>query len=262
MTVQTDSIPNIRIIVPIATAGFRDQTSIDLLASPGIEVSFEHLSSGPVSIESAVDEVLSGPGIISAAVAAEADGCDAIVIDCMLDPALDAVREAVSIPVIAPGETTMSIAAEGNKGFSIVTVLDRQDRLFRLKARTYALEQAVRSVRSIDVPVLALDKDTDATLKRTIAESIIAIEEDGAESIIFGCTGMLGLGEPLQDALRQAGHAATVQDPLLVAVRAAEQAVRSQSTHSKLDHPFPQRKGFKGMHEWPGLKALLSDTTL
>jgi len=233
---------------------------MDLLAHKGVEIAFEHLEAGPVSIESAIDEVLSGPGVICTAVAAQDNGFDAIVIDCMLDPALDAVREAVSIPVIAPGETTMSLAVERGESFSIVTVLDRQQRLFQLKARQYGLESALRSVRSIDVPVLALDADSSVTLTRTIDESCKAIEEDGAQSIIFGCTGMLGLGQPVEAALKRAGHRVTVQDPLLVAVRVAENAVRTHSTHSKSDHPYPQRKGYKGMHEWPGLKRLLTDS--
>lgn len=234
---------------------------MDVLAAEGAEVSFEHLLAGPVSVESAVDEVLAGPGVISAAVRAEADGFDAIVIDCMLDPALDAVREAVSIPVIAPGETTMSLAVAAGHSFAIVTVLDRQDRLFRLKARLYGVENSLTSVRSIDVPVLALDNDSSITLTRSIDECTKAVEQDGAQCIIFGCTGMLGLGQPVADALIKAGYDIPVQDPLLVAVREAVNVVRRGTTHNKSDYPFPQRKGYNGMKEWPGLKPLLSDST-
>jgi allantoin racemase len=54
-----------------------------------------------------VDEVLAAPGVVDAAIKAEADGAEAVVIDCMLDPGLDAAREAVSIPVIGCGEAAM-----------------------------------------------------------------------------------------------------------------------------------------------------------
>ena len=34
-----------------------------------------------------------------------------MIIDCMLDPGLPAVREKVTIPVIGPGQTAMHLAA-------------------------------------------------------------------------------------------------------------------------------------------------------
>ena len=49
---------------------------------------------------------------------------DAVVIDCMGDPALGAAREATSIPVLGPAQTSMHLAALLAHSFSIVTVLD------------------------------------------------------------------------------------------------------------------------------------------
>ncbi|MCP4321048.1 MAG: hydrogenase expression protein HupH, partial [Alteromonadales bacterium] len=42
---------------------------------------------------------------IKQAIKAERAGADAIIIDCMGDPGLNACREAVSIPVIGPCQT-------------------------------------------------------------------------------------------------------------------------------------------------------------
>ena len=50
------------------------------------------IKQGPASIESAVDEVLAAPGVVDSAIKAEEDGVQAVVIDCMLDPGLDAAR--------------------------------------------------------------------------------------------------------------------------------------------------------------------------
>ncbi|MGY9032866.1 MAG: aspartate/glutamate racemase family protein, partial [Rhodobacterales bacterium] len=77
-------------MTPIITKGFRDAEAIDALAPDGVVLSQVTLERGPASVESAVDEVLAGPGVVDAACRAEADGVDAVVIDCMLDPALEA----------------------------------------------------------------------------------------------------------------------------------------------------------------------------
>ena len=94
----------VHVITPIVTSGFR----VTALPAPdGCKVTNAQIKLGPASIESAVDEVLAAPGVVEAAIKAESDGAQAVVIDCMLDPGLDAAREAVSIPVIGCGEAAM-----------------------------------------------------------------------------------------------------------------------------------------------------------
>ncbi len=248
--------PHVRILVPITSEGFRGDSVAQTFAGADFDVSSAFLKSGPVSVESAIDEALAGPGLISAAIAAEGDGADSIVIDCMLDPALDALREAVAIPVVGCGEANMRAAAKGGR-FSIVTVLDRQERLFRQKARLYGVEEALVSVRSIAVPVLDLNADRNVTVARTVQASVDAARKDDIQAIVFGCTGMLGLGEPLGEALKAYGLAVSVYDPLPYAVVAAAEMVVNGVAHSKGDYPYPERKGFDGLSDWPNLAALL-----
>ena len=118
---------------------------------------------GPASIESAVDEVLAAPGVVDAAIMAEADGAQAVVIDCMLDPGLDAAREAVSIPVIGCGEAAMRAAGAP---FAVVTVLQRQERAFADLARKYGLADRMTGTIGIGVPVLALETDRETRSRR------------------------------------------------------------------------------------------------
>lgn len=256
-TLNSNHKPHVRIIVPITSQGFRDRVLAEEFTQTSCELSVSFLKSGPVSVESAVDETLAGPGLLAAAVDAEADGCDAIVIDCMLDPALDALREAVAIPVVGSGEANMKRASEGGRRFSIVTVLDRQERLFRGKARQYGLEPNLVSVRSIAVPVLDLNGDKALTLTRTVLQSRAAIADDGAQAIVFGCTGMLGLGGPVRDRLKAEGYEVPIFDPLPYALEVAAGCARDGIAHSKIDYPYPARKGFDGLSDWPSLAALL-----
>ena len=207
------------------------------------------VTKGPASIESAVDEVLAAPGVVDSAIKAEADGAQAVVIDCMLDPGLDAAREAVSIPVIGCGEAAMRAA--GAK-FAVVTVLQRQERAFADLARRYGLADRMTEIIGIGVPVLALETDRETALAATIEGSRSAVER-GAISVVFGCTGMLGFADEVSRAL----DGIKVIDPLPNAITAAHEAIQSGQTTDKAVYPYPDAKPIVGFREWTALDALM-----
>lgn len=204
---------------------------------------------GPASIESAVDEVLAAPGVVNAAIGAEAEGARAVIVDCMLDPGLDAAREAVSIPVIGCGEAAMLRAG---RQFGIVTVLQRQERAFRDLARKYGLVDFMTGTTGIGIPVLALETDRIHAIEATIAGSREAITK-GAELIIFGCTGMLGFAEEVSTAL----NGIEVIDPLPNAISTAHAAVLSAQKTDKSVYPDPEAKRVSGFEQWTELDALM-----
>lgn len=248
------SPPKIHIVSPLISKGFRDLEAIKTLVGPSCSISLHHLERGPASVESAVDEMLAAPGVVNAAIMAEAQGADAIVIDCMLDPGLEAAREAVSIPVIGAGEAGLQAAAAFGV-FSVVTVLQRQDRLFQALARRLGLSENMASVRGIGVPVLALTQDRTDAVARTIDQGRDAQREDKAKAIVFGCTGMLGFAPAVASALGWSD--ARVIDPLPNAILAAIEATK----HPAPRYPAPERKEVLGFDGWPALhKTLLPET--
>lgn len=241
----------VHIITPIITDGFRDDAPLAAVVPPGCRISSTRLERGPASVESAVDEVLAGPGVIDAALRAESAGADAVVIDCMLDPALEAAREAVAVPVVGCGEAAMAAAA-ANGPFAIVTVLARQEPAFRALAARHGLADGLVGVRGIGMPVLALEREAEAAIAATVREARQAVEQDGARTIVFGCTGMLGFGPPVAAAL---DGAAEVIDPLPFAVARAHAAATGDAAGTSRPAPKPKRvAGFEG---WPALAALM-----
>jgi allantoin racemase len=183
--------------------------------------------------------------------AAEASGSDAVIIDCMLDPGLPAVREKVAIPVIGPGQTSMHLAATLGDRFSIVTIVTGLVPALRRRARDYQLSDRLASVRAIDVPVLELEQDQQASVPLLLEQAILALEQDGADVIVLGCTGMAGLAESVHQGLGEQGHPeAPVIDPGLAALKQAEAMVDLGLTHSKRTYPLPPRKTLIG---FPGL---------
>lgn len=236
----------VHVITPIVAEGFR---GTELPAPDGCRVTNAQISQGPASIESSVDEVLAAPGVVNAAIKAEADGAGAVVIDCMLDPGLDAAREAVLIPVIGCGEAAMRAASAP---FAVVTVLQRQERAFSDLARKYGLANEMKGTIGIGIPVLALEANREYAIAATIRGAEAAMEV-GAEVIIFGCTGMLGFAEDVSNLL----GGARVIDPLPNAIVAAHAAVENAQLTDKSSYPAPESKPVAGFTEWAALDALM-----
>ncbi len=249
----------LRVITPIISRGFRDEDPLRAAVPEGCTLSHVFLDHGPASVESAVDEVLAGPGVINAALTAEAERIEAIVIDCMLDPALDAAREVVAIPVFGCGEVGLLAAAEHPGTFSIVTVLQRQERDFRALAARYGVGEKLASVRGINVSVLDLERDRETAVAATIREARLAAEEDGATAIVFGCTGMLGFDAPVATAM--GWSADRVIDPLPLAIRTANAAVSAGQGTDKTRFPAPDPKEIRGFDAWPLLTATMAGTS-
>ncbi len=237
---------HVRVVTPITTQGFRHADAAAGLESEGVKVDLVDIKTGPGSIECNYEIMMSQPGTIARVIEAEQQGADAVVIDCMGDPALFGARECVSIPVIGPMQSAMGLAAMLGHKFSVVTVLRRIVPMIETQAAVYGLTGKLASARSVDIPVLELEKDMAATRRALIAEAKRAVLEDGADYIIFGCTGMLGCADAVYEGLLKEGLNVPVIDPVPTAVNLAAAVVRSKLTHSKQAFPAPPKKAMTG----------------
>lgn len=209
-------------------------------ARPDVEISIVSLEKGPASIESAYEEEVAAPHILQRVKEAEKKGFDAVIIDCFGDPALDAAKELVDIPVVGPCQSSMAIASTLGDKFSVVTVLDRLVPLVWRNAKGYGFEGKMASVRSVEVPVLDLEKKRDEVRTALLRESRKALKEDGVDTLILGCTGMIGMARELQEALN-----VPVVDPGVAPLKLAEILVDLKLSQSKLVYPKPPQKEIK-----------------
>lgn len=237
---------HVRIIVPITTRGFRRPEVLKALECPGVSVSHAEIDTGPGSIECEFEAAVAGPGTVAKIIEAERDGVDAVVIDCMGDPGLRPARETVSIPVLGPGQTGMLVAAMFGHKFSVVTVLRRLRPSFENTAALAGLSSKLASVRSVDIPVLELEADLARTEAMLVEEAIKAVEQDGAEAIIFGCTGLLGCAAAVREGLLARSIDVPVIDPIPNAVMVAAAMARVGLAQSKLTYPMPPAKQLIG----------------
>ena len=239
----------IRIIVPVVRTQPRSEPLEDYLnrlrklagISDNIELESVSVERGPSSIESRYDAIMASPDILRLIKEGEAEGADAVVVSCMGDPGVMAGKELVKIPVLGPCETSLLVASSLGDKTSIITVLENEVCAIWDNVRAYELSQKVASVRAINIPVLELRKDTNRTLNALVEESKKAIKEDGAKTIILGCTGMTGLGKKLAEKLD-----VPVLDPLLVTLKFAEMLLCLGLKQSKLTFPSPPLKKIFG----------------
>lgn len=215
-------------------------------ARPDTEISVALPDKGPASIESWYDVGVAVPGVVRRIVEAEKDGVDAVIIDCVLDAGLDAAREMVSIPVIGPGETAMHVAAMLGHRFSVITMLDSAAPMFDRHATRTGVAERLVSVRAVNIPVLELG-DTERVIKALTEQSVMAVRDDGAHVIVFGCTGMIGLAGDVNKGLKDRGIAdVPVIDPAILAVKVAEALAGMGLSHSKRTYPYPPEKEIIG----------------
>ncbi|WP_332302839.1 aspartate/glutamate racemase family protein [Rhizobium sp. GR12] len=237
-----DNIVYVRVVSPLVTRGFRKLADLKALEYPGISLSHAEIATGPGSIESEFEAAMSVPGTLLEVVRAEREGVDAVIIDCMGDPGLRPAREISGMLVLGPCQTGMHAAAMLGHKFSIITVMRRLKPSFENTAALCALSTKLASVRSVDIPVLDLEMNMAETLRRLIEEGRKAVEEDGAEALIFGCTGLMGCAAGLRAGLLAKGIDVPVIDPIPTAISIAYGLVLAGLSQSRTTYPKPPEK--------------------
>lgn len=233
----------IKIVIPIISDIFNEEIIKEAkqFVSPDTEIDVQHLDKGTASIESVYDEALAAPDIISKVVQAEKDGFQGVFVDCFGDPGVDAAREMVSIPVVGGFQPAALLACMVSDSWSVVSVLSSVVPMIKNLARKQGIESNVASVRHINTPVLELT-DKEMLKEKLMEQIVIAREDDGAEAIVLGCTGMMGLAKSLEEAAAAKGIPVPVIDPTGAAMGFLEMQIRNKISPSKITYPVPGDK--------------------
>ena len=210
--------------------------ALQAFLSPGVALETRTPEGGPESIESMWEEYLSVPPLMEMAVELEREGFDALIPGCFGDPGLDGLRELVSIPVVGIGAAGMYTAATLGHKFGIISPLDADIPAMENLAHHYRLMDKLASVRGLNIPVLDLNADRDATFNRAVEVGRAMIEDDRADVLVTGCGTLSFRAEELQQAL-----GVPVVNPLRSALLMAELLVSSGLSHSKRTWPTPRK---------------------
>lgn len=154
---------------------------------------------------------------------------DAVVLAGFGNVGVNALKEALAIPVVSISEATMAVASLMGHKFTTVTMLRQfipyQEDLVRL----YGFKDKCASCRAININVEAAATERERTLKELTEEMLRVAREDGAEVLILACAGLCGYEDELTERVGM-----PVLDPVVVAVKVAEMMAETGLIHSKV----------------------------
>ena len=198
-------------------------------ASPGTELIGVTTKGGTRNIDSAFGDYLSGSYAIRTCLeAVPLHAPDALVLAGFGRVGIDALKEALTIPVVSISEASMAMACLLGHRFTTLTMLQQFVPYQQDLVRLYGFEAKCASVRAIDVNVEECVTNRTKTLAQLTAEIKKIVAEDRAEVVILACAGLCGYDAELS---RRAGI--PVLDPVAVAVKVAEGFVALGLAHSK-----------------------------
>ena len=158
------------------------------------------------------DRGMTAMGYLDCAIQAQKSGYDAVFINTFGDYGIDEMKSALSIPVVGAGEATMSMACNLGRRFSIVTIWPpKKNFLYTERLRNCAMENRCASLRNVltdqeaqdvasgDDAVVRMRAGDESVLERILAQINLAIEQDGADTIVLGCTCMAPIGPIIAD---------------------------------------------------------------
>ncbi len=185
-------------------------------AQPQTEIVTVNPTRGPRSIEGYLDAVVAAEVTLELLLA-QREAYDAFIIACFSAHGLHAAREQLTAPVFGIGEAAMLMACTLGHRFSVLTQPARSKPAVEDVVRGHGLWQRCASVRTVDMPVLALGDDEAATLVCFADAGRRALKVDGAEVLVLGCAGLAGFDKELE---RELG--VPVLDGVACAVKLAE----------------------------------------
>lgn len=226
----------VRIIVPANTQNFNKRIldAVEPVIPPDFEVDIKNISEGNDCIQNRYNLTQNALPVVDLARKTEKEGYDGIFVTdfdmCGVEPA----REVVNIPVIGGFRASAYTAMMLSDKFSIITILGSTVAMQLEHITTFGLEQRFASIRPINCPVSELADEKKVT-ELVFNECVKAVEEDGAQSFILGCTGFIGIAGNVNRLLfEKYKQFIPITDPNMVAVSYLVLLIRTGLTQSRM----------------------------
>lgn len=131
-----------------------------------------------------------------------ADKYDAFVIGCFYDLALRESREVSGRAIVtAPCQSSLAIASHLGNSFSVLVGASKAIAKMSENIYTYGYGHRLRSMRPLNMNVLDFQAQAERAMEAMLREGGRAVEDDGAEVIILGCSAEVGFHQTLQEEL-------------------------------------------------------------
>ncbi|MFM9974207.1 MAG: aspartate/glutamate racemase family protein [Beijerinckiaceae bacterium] len=125
-------------------------------------------------------------------------GCNAVLLACFGDPGLDAIREVTPVPVISLIDASCAEAGMDGRKFSIVTGGERWGTMLQEMIQLRGLDGQLASIRTVAPSGSAIAADPESAYALLVETCLRCINEDGAQAVILGGAGLLGIAKKIQ----------------------------------------------------------------
>lgn len=233
----------VRLIVPANTSSF-NQSMRDAVApilTPDVELDVTNISGGIPHIESQTDFAINTPYVIELAKKSQAEGYQGIFVSdfdfCGVEPS----RENVSIPVIGGFRPSALTAISLSEKVGLITIVDSVVPMQEEHFRNFGILNNLACILPTNIPVKDINADKHKTIEKIYTLAVQAIDEHGAQSIILGCTGFIGVADPVAQMLYERYQAyIPVLDPNRVGMSYLINLVRNNLMQSQRTY-FPYK---------------------
>lgn len=185
-------------------------------AGPDTQIEVFNLADGPTTLDTRGDMLFCEHAVFKEGLDTKPEDFDAILIDCVFDPALDALREECPVPAFGPMRITLPLVMQVAKRFSYVARAERQTQWLVELANRYDYGEWLVSARALGITYQESRNPTtfDNAMSHQLEQ---VINHDGAEAIVMGSTTMA-----ISDRVAEAASGVPLFLPGMVALRVME----------------------------------------
>lgn len=185
-------------------------------AGPDTQIEVFNLADGPTTLDTRGDMLFCEHAVFQAGIGTNPDEFDAILIDCVFDPAVSALREECRVPAFGPMRITLPLVMQVAKCFSYVARAERQTLWLSELAHEYGYGEWLASARALGITYEESRNPTtfDDAMTRQLE---LVINQDGAQAIVMGSTTMA-----ISERVATAAQGVPLFLPGMVALRTME----------------------------------------
>ena len=180
------------------------------------QVEVFNLDEGPAALNTPGDLLFCEHAVFQEGVKTDRHDFDAILIDCVFDPAVDALREETGIPTFGPTRTTLPLISLVAPNFSIIARIEKQSQLLAQVVSKYRYGDRLVSTRALGISYEEA-KEEKIFNEAMIRQLKLVVEEDHAGAVMMGSTTMA-----LADQVAAAAAGMPLFFPGMVALRTME----------------------------------------
>jgi allantoin racemase len=224
------------IIIPVDTNIFNTllKESIDEICPADVEFEIKHIEGGRPHIQNRTDYYINSPLILKVA-EAEQEKFDGIFVTDFDFCGVEAARENVDIPVIGGFRPQALAAIALSEKIGLITLTDTITAMQEEHFRNFGILPNLACIIPTGLGVQELT-NTEYAIQIVYEKALEAIAL-GAQSIILGCTGFIGIAKPVAKMLKgKKGYDIPVTDPNHMAFTFLVALVRNKLMQSRLTY--------------------------